>query len=897
MKINIAKNELDFTQKSTLDSDFWKDDKLNPEVRKAILAVVKNFIKSTNLDVLVEQIDEIELTGSLANYNYSKFSDVDVHLLFDFSKFSKDPDFLKDYLTTKAINWNNRHNVTIFGHEVELYVTDAGSEHYSTGVYSVKNNDWIVKPVRDPKLSAELNLNKVIDKADKVSKQIDMIASIDNPTYEEVEDLKNKIKKMREAGLETGGEFSIENLAFKLLRRRGELNTLYTLMNQAQDAELSLDEDVEWWKKRRELDNKNYRELIGHVRGAKKNKKGPPYMMEPPSKLPKSAAPGVGALEEETKTIQRKLRLPSSTPLNKLFDDYLSKDIPVTVNFRADSEGCLNDHSYVIAGDFGGYLVNLVGDLKQIVKPSSPIEDPKKCLYIQVGRKNSEFSVSGMLNDAIKAGKIKNYEVTVTETVEDKPLRLPINVPSTFQTTTTVSSLTKRIKAEKKTITLALYPKKDMFFLNLAKFEFPKFESVTDIVSLDYIKKLFAATKKLFVENLLFYKKGSKILVKLDKRNNQVSSTRDLPVGGILNEIKEQIITMVLEELKKNLPEVPDFLGGRAGILEKINERLQKSLDVAAFLRTTKLGILKNFSTIEDYLSDLDEESNGDPCTAFDCKKSTIIKQWTTDNIEYVTYDEKRGPRVGQATLKDYLGITDSKYEAPETKIEGTLEEFLTTIKQDIRSSRRKRENPTTVDGDIKKGPAPFFALRLDEGTLNALLWMKQQMIADKVPGAQNFGVKSAYRSDQKQARLYSAFLNSKKYEGTFFKKKYCEAGSTKIFKDARKFVAPPNGTVEFTVDCKPFDKEDIVATIEGKGSSHRTGRAVDFNFSALSSSDESLARDRANPIFKWLQTNAGKFGFIPYPPEPWHWEMSLSGSEEWKKFGKPSDTDTTTSN
>ena len=174
---------------------------------------------------------------------------------------------------------------------------------------------------------------------------------------------------------------------------------------------------------------------------------------------------------------------------------------------------------------------------------------------------------------------------------------------------------------------------------------------------------------------------------------------------------------------------------------------------------------------------------------------------------------------------------------------------------------------------------------------------MKQQMIADKVPGAQNFGVKSAYRSDQKQARLYSAFLNSKKYEGTFFKKKYCEAGSAKIFKDARKFVAPPNGTVEFTVDCKPFDKEDIVATIEGKGSSHRTGRAVDFNFSALSSSDESLARDRANPIFKWLQTNAGKFGFIPYPPEPWHWEMSLSGSEEWKKFGKPSDTDTTTSN
>jgi hypothetical protein len=37
-------------------------------------------------------------------------------------------------------------------------------------------------------------------------------------------------------------------------------------MNQAQDEELSLDEGTEWWKKRRKLDNKNYRELMGYVR-------------------------------------------------------------------------------------------------------------------------------------------------------------------------------------------------------------------------------------------------------------------------------------------------------------------------------------------------------------------------------------------------------------------------------------------------------------------------------------------------------------------------------------------------------------------------------------------------------------------------------------------------------
>ena len=307
MKLNIAKNELDFAQKPTLNKDFWQNEKLNPDVKKVIIAVVKNYLKTTNLRLSIDNIDEIEFTGSLANYNHNKFSDVDIHLLFDFSKLGNDPDFMRELLTAKAINWNNRHNVTIFGHEVELYIADAGSDHHSTGVYSVKDEQWLVKPVKDPKLSAELNLNKVKDKADKISKEIDMLAIKEELPLEKIEALKDKIRKMRESGLETGGEYSTENLAFKLLRRRGELNTLYALMNQAQDAELSLDEGTEWWKKRRKLDNKNYRELMGYVRGAKVSKKGKPYMVSPQMKLPKSGPPGVGALEEENELTEVKI--------------------------------------------------------------------------------------------------------------------------------------------------------------------------------------------------------------------------------------------------------------------------------------------------------------------------------------------------------------------------------------------------------------------------------------------------------------------------------------------------------------------------------------------------------------------------------------------------------------
>jgi len=321
MKLKIAKDELEFDQKPTLNKNFWDGEKLNPEVKDAIMAVVESFLKSTNLELTVDDVDEIEFTGSLANYNYSKFSDVDIHLLFDFSKLGKDPNFMQELLSAKAIIWNAKHNVTLFGHEVELYITAAGTDHHSTGVYSVKNDEWLVKPVRDPKLSAELNLNKVKDKADKVSKEIDMLVVKDELNLEKIKKLKDKIKKMRIAGLEIGGEFSTENLAFKLLRRRGELSTLSALMKQARDEELSLDEDMEWWKKRRHIDNKNYRELMGYVGGKgvfkrkyaaksigypksvsrrKLSKLGAPYMMDPPSKLPKSGPPGVGSLEEET---------------------------------------------------------------------------------------------------------------------------------------------------------------------------------------------------------------------------------------------------------------------------------------------------------------------------------------------------------------------------------------------------------------------------------------------------------------------------------------------------------------------------------------------------------------------------------------------------------------------
>ena len=67
--------------------------------------------------------------------------------------------------------------------------------------------------------------------------------------------------------------------------------------------------------------------------------------------------------------------------------------------------------------------------------------------------------------------------------------------------------------------------------------------------------------------------------------------------------------------------------------------------------------------------------------------------------------------------------------------------------------------------------------------------------------------------------------------------------------------------------------------------SPHRTGAAVDLYVGQLSD----LGVDSTDPAsrlhmtrgstYRWLVANAGRFGFVPYLFEPWHWEWVGSGA------------------
>ena len=80
-----------------------------------------------------------------------------------------------------------------------------------------------------------------------IAREVDKLSNIfDSGNYEGAfemaERLKEKIKRMRRAGLERSGIYSPENLAFKMLRRSGDIEQLFSIYTQAYDQMYSLDQ-------------------------------------------------------------------------------------------------------------------------------------------------------------------------------------------------------------------------------------------------------------------------------------------------------------------------------------------------------------------------------------------------------------------------------------------------------------------------------------------------------------------------------------------------------------------------------------------------------------------------------------------------------------------------------
>ena len=93
-KFLLEKTSLAYHDK--LNEKIWDGDKLRPEVRKVLLSIADKWREFASIPK--NAVKEVQLTGGNANYNYTDLSDLDVHLVTDFSKLSVGKDFVDDYL-------------------------------------------------------------------------------------------------------------------------------------------------------------------------------------------------------------------------------------------------------------------------------------------------------------------------------------------------------------------------------------------------------------------------------------------------------------------------------------------------------------------------------------------------------------------------------------------------------------------------------------------------------------------------------------------------------------------------------------------------------------------------------------------------------------------------------
>ena len=236
MKIRI--NNQTAKSNDKLHTSFWDNETFKEEIRQRLLEIANRFIEDLKMPSL--SVDDITLTGSLANYNWNDKSDIDLHLIVDFSDSKISDELLKDFLNLKRMMWNRLHDIKVKGHDVEIYIQDKDEPHYSTGVYSISNGEWIKKPERE---DVTLDMKSAEAKASEIAKDIDSLQRFEaEKRYQMSSSLKDKIKKMRQTGLEKDGVYSVENLAFKILRREGDMQKLIDIHNNAYDEMYSLDE-------------------------------------------------------------------------------------------------------------------------------------------------------------------------------------------------------------------------------------------------------------------------------------------------------------------------------------------------------------------------------------------------------------------------------------------------------------------------------------------------------------------------------------------------------------------------------------------------------------------------------------------------------------------------------
>lgn len=219
---------------NVLNPRLWDGETLKSEVKDQLLLIAKDFLEELGVSDL--DVVDVTISGSNAAYSYTPHSDLDLHIIVNLSKLDNNEVYTELFNAKKTL-YNDSHHITVHGVPVELYVQDSRDPVISLGEYSILNDQWIKMPTK-----RRANLDQTLTKS-KYEKLVNLVKlGLKYKDIDKVNNLLKTIRRYRQAGLDKGGEFSPENLAYKILRKQGYIDRLYQLRDKLHSEELTIED-------------------------------------------------------------------------------------------------------------------------------------------------------------------------------------------------------------------------------------------------------------------------------------------------------------------------------------------------------------------------------------------------------------------------------------------------------------------------------------------------------------------------------------------------------------------------------------------------------------------------------------------------------------------------------
>ena len=138
---------------------------------------------------------------------------------------------LYDYIKS---GFNDKYDIMVKGHEVELYLEDIKTTAVTNGIYSLKQARWIKVPEKTTDEDIEYNIedtelyNVVYDNFERLEDS-------------EAEQFLDDLYILRKESLVSEGEFGEGNLIFKAFRNKGYIDELKDMKYRYKSSQLTME--------------------------------------------------------------------------------------------------------------------------------------------------------------------------------------------------------------------------------------------------------------------------------------------------------------------------------------------------------------------------------------------------------------------------------------------------------------------------------------------------------------------------------------------------------------------------------------------------------------------------------------------------------------------------------